>query len=142
MDLANRRVTHLAAFDSFPTYPEVSQPFANLAAWGRNALVAPTHIPTWWTAYNQIKHSNAGLKTHGTLANATAAVAAIFLLIEQVFGFCILNGGGYRMPTRIAATQLVAPVSPAPPGAPAVALGGNVAVFAVEPRWARLFATG
>lgn len=82
----------LATLDDFPTYQEVKRPFISLTTWNKASPVQSTHVPGWWTAYNKIKHSNTGLKNHATLANAIAAVAAIFLLINKVYGPGVVSG--------------------------------------------------
>lgn len=99
LELCAKKLVHLVSIDGFPNNPEVLQPFRNVIAWDRKSEVMPCHIPSWWSSYNSIKHSNAGVMTHATLANATASVAANFLVIERVYGFGILNGGMFDMPT-------------------------------------------
>jgi hypothetical protein len=98
LKLADRRVNHVAALGSFAALKEVAQPFANSASWDQMSPVTQAHVPGWWTAYNKVKHTNQGLERYATLANATAAVAAMFLLIEAVFGFGILRGGLWDLP--------------------------------------------
>ena len=75
------------------------RPFTALAGWDRASAVRSEHVPGWWDAYNAIKHTNEGLRGHATLANATAAVAAVFLLTERIYGYRILQGGEYPVPT-------------------------------------------
>jgi hypothetical protein len=98
LGLASAKVEHLMAVDSFPNYPETQQPFIRLANWDQNSPVIDQHIPAWWTANNKLKHTDEGLQLHGTLANATAAVAGLMLLIERVYGCGILRGGGVSVP--------------------------------------------
>jgi hypothetical protein len=123
LNLASQRVVHRMAVGEYPGFPELSQPFRQLSSWDRRSPVMPAHVPGWWAAYNHIKHTDAGLKTHATLANATSAVAALFLLIEAAFGFRVLQGGAVQSPL---------------PSAP-----GRATVFTDQlmPWWARLFAT-
>jgi hypothetical protein len=96
--LARQRVAHVVAIGSFASLPEVSQPFIKLASWDQNSVVNQIHIPDWWTAYNKVKHTNQGLQRHATLANATAVVAALFLVIEAVYGRGVLSGGFWDIP--------------------------------------------
>lgn len=98
LDLSGKRVAHLLALDQFPGLPELTCPFVAVAAWDRASPVGEAHVPGWWRAYRDIKHDMDGLRTAATLANATASVAALFLLIESCFGFCILAGGMYGAP--------------------------------------------
>ncbi len=98
LNLAIQTVTHFSAQGTFPQHPEVCQPFVRLAAWDKVSVPDQNHVPCWWTGYNKIKHTNQGLKDHATLANALAATAALFLLIERVFGFGVLQGGFYKEP--------------------------------------------
>jgi hypothetical protein len=122
LGLAGTRVRHLMAAGSFAGYPEMEKPFVRLASWDKASLVLPDHIPAWWKAYNGVKHTDQGLKDHATLANATAAVAALFIITETVFGFGILEGG------------LISLGQAAAPGA----MSSNTII---APRWARLFST-
>jgi hypothetical protein len=118
LGLSDKRVAHLMAFSSLAQLPEVSQPFCKLSPWDKNSPVAAGHVPDWWSGYNGIKHTNAGLQQHATLANATAATAALFLLIEAIFGCGILNGGMVQAPMD----------------------GSTWISFVPTPRWSRLFA--
>jgi hypothetical protein len=117
LHLSDQTVSHLAALSDFPAHPEVCRPFGALACWDRNSKTEDKHIPGWWKAYNKVKHSNDGLKGHATLANATAATAAVFLIIERIYGFGVLQGGFYNMPSA----------------------GGNTGSIRNHPQWARLF---
>src|SRR5262245_4663955 len=100
LQLSGQMVSHFAALGTFPRHPEVSRPFTKLASWDRASPITNAHIPCWWTAYNEVKHSNDGLKDHATLANAMSTTAALFLLIERVYGFGVLQGGFFRLPTN------------------------------------------
>ena len=117
LDLQAQNVTQLAAVGSFPGHAEVGRPFAALASWNKASPIAQANIPAWWKAYNAVKHSNAGLKSHATLANAIAVTAALFLMIERVYGFGVLQGGFFNVHT------------------PAL----NQTIIKNHPRWARLF---
>jgi hypothetical protein len=97
-DLSNKRVFHLFALDQFPGLPELSRPFTALHGWDKQSLLTEAHVPSWWRAYTAIKHDSEGLRSAATLANATAAVAALFQLIQSSFGFRILTGGVYDVP--------------------------------------------
>jgi hypothetical protein len=119
--LSGRRVVHLLAVGGFSSHPEVIQPFHSLTAWDQNSPVASTHVPGWWRAYNDIKHSIAGVEGKATQANATSAVAAQFLLVEATFGFGILNGGHVSVPAEDAP---------------------SMSEFGYLPRWSRLFSLG
>jgi hypothetical protein len=96
---AAQKIDQLAAIGDFPNHPEVGQPFVALAPWDRASRVLGAHVPAWWGAYNAIKHSNDGVRTHATLANAMAVTAALFLVIERVFGFGVLQGGMHNVYT-------------------------------------------
>lgn len=98
LQFAHHTIIHLAALGTFPTHPEMVQPFAKLIPWDKASAVNQNHVPEWWTAYNNVKHSNAGLRTNATFANAVAAVGALFILIERVFGFGVLQGGFWNVP--------------------------------------------
>jgi hypothetical protein len=117
LHLSDQTVSHFAALGDFPAHPEVRRPFAALASWDRNSKTEDKHIPGWWKAYNKVKHSNEGLKEHATLANAMAATAAVFLLIERIYGFGVLQGGFFNMPSA----------------------GGNTVSMRIHPQWGRLF---
>lgn len=117
LNLSVQTVSHFAALGDFPTHPEVCCPFVALACWDRNSKTEDKHTPGWWKGCNKIKHSNAGLKEHATLANAMAASAAVFLLIERIYGFGVLQGGFYNEPST----------------------GGNTTRMRYHPQWSRLF---
>jgi hypothetical protein len=120
--MAHKKVSHLMAIGSFPSHPEVEQPFVNLASWDTASETQLSHKPAWWEAYNKVKHTDNGLKSHATLAHATASVAALFIMTETVFGCGILEGGVIQLG----------------PGAPVPGAMSASAIFA--PRWGRLFA--
>jgi hypothetical protein len=117
LNLVVQTVTHFAAQGTFPLHPEVCKPFDRLATWDKVSVPDQNHVPSWWTGYNKVKHTNQGLKGHATLANAMAGTAAVFLLIERVYGFGVLQGGLYNMPSS----------------------GGNTNQMRNHPQWARLF---
>jgi hypothetical protein len=117
LHLSDQTVSHLAALGNFAAHPEVCRPFVALACWDRTSRTLDRHVPNWWTASNKVKHSNTGLKNHATLANAMAATAAVFLMIERIYGFGVLQGGFYTMPST----------------------GGNTTSYRDHPKWARLF---
>jgi hypothetical protein len=117
LNVVGQNVTQLLALGQFPNHPEVERPFANLAAWNRQSVVSQNQKPIWWDAYNAIKHSNAGLRNHATLANAMAAAAGLFLMIERVYGFGVLQGGLFNVYTAAL----------------------NQTIIRDHPRWARLF---
>jgi hypothetical protein len=117
LHLSDQTVSHFAAFGDFPSHTEVCRPFTLLVGWDRNSPILPAHVPGWWTAYNKVKHSNEGLRDHATLANAMAVTAAVFLLIERIYGFGVLQGGFCDMPST----------------------GGSTTMMRMHPQWGRLF---
>ena len=122
LGMANKKIRHLMAAGPLSLYPEMEQPFVKLAIWDKSSLVQSNHVPDWWKAYNAVKHTDEGLKKHATLANATSAVAALFLVTETVFGFRILQGGLLQFgPTMFPGTMSASTI--------------------IAPRWARLFST-
>jgi hypothetical protein len=121
LDLSAKRVVHLLALDQFPGLPEATCPFGVVAGWDRGSEVGHSHVPQWWRAYTAIKHDLDGLRTSATLVHATAATAALFLLVQSVFGFGVLTGGWFEAP------------------------GGTVrgtTKYLTAQRWARLFNMG
>jgi len=117
LKLAPKRVVQALAVGTFPSHPEVIQPFIKLVPWDRASPVLEGHVPDWWDAYRKIKHSNQGLQQSGTLANAMAAVAGLFLVIEATFGFGILSGGYATEPAD----------------------GSGWTKYGLKTRWSRLF---
>lgn len=91
--IASLRVVNLLAADAFGSCPEVHQPFGRLAGWKLDSVIEPEQSPCWWGAYNAIKHEGSGSDAAATLAHATAAVAALFLVTEALYGGGILSGG-------------------------------------------------
>ncbi len=71
--------------DSFES-KEVYEPFINIKDWDKKSEVLSSHIPKWWTANNKLKHSNTGLPDYGTLENAIAAVASVFVSLHVNYG--------------------------------------------------------
>jgi hypothetical protein len=124
LELSDQTVSHYAALGQFPNHPEVCRPFVRLLGWDRKCPTQAMHIPYWWTAYNKVKHSNEGLKEHATLANAMAVTAAVFLLIERVYGFGVLQGGQYILPSD---------------GNNIASAGGETFLIRNHPTWSRLF---
>lgn len=100
------------------------------------------HKPRWWIAYNKVKHSNEGLKDHATLTNAIAATAAVFLLIQRIYGFGVLQGGFYNMPSTGGNTVSMRNHSQRP----SIVVeyfnpdgSGNTVSMRNHPQWGRLF---
>jgi hypothetical protein len=143
MHLSDQTVSHFAALDDFPTYPEVCRPFIALSGWDRASPIQEAHKPCWWAAYNKVKHSNEGLKDHATLVNAIAATAAVFLLIERIYGFGVLQGGFNNMPSTGRNTVSM----PNHPQRPSISVKSfnpadgshNTVSIGIHPQWARLF---
>lgn len=50
------------------------------------------YIPRWWTAYSKLKHTNAVLNDHATLENVIAAVGAVFVVLNKVYGPGVVEG--------------------------------------------------
>lgn len=91
LKLSQVRLVLVAALDQFPAHPEVTAPFSGLPA------LAPTYsdhknLPGWWKAYNNIKHSNAHISQAATLTNALSALAALFTLLNQTYGYGLVYG--------------------------------------------------
>ena len=98
LNLVNNRVQNIMSIGTFPNFPEASQPFFSLANWDKSSVLTHDNIPLWWKAYNEIKHTDTGLKEHATLVNATSIVASLYILIESLYGFGVLSGGFYDLP--------------------------------------------
>lgn len=78
----------LRSFQFYDTFSstQIYTSFVALALWDQSSALDSSHVPTWWTASNKLKHTNAGLADHGTLENAIAAVGASFAFLHMVFG--------------------------------------------------------
>lgn len=90
LELSHRQLYLLAAEDQFVATPEVTSPFNCLKSWDKKSPVPCS--PDWWNAYNKLKHTNIGLDKFGTLANALASLAAVFVLIDRIFGYGVVQG--------------------------------------------------
>ena len=99
LKLAVRSAVPLLAAGDFPDHPEVTRPFVKLARWDMNSPIVSAHVPAWWDAYNSVKHDGISADKSATLANATASLAALFLVVEAVYGFGILSGGFWSVPS-------------------------------------------
>lgn len=93
----------LSFLDGFSKFPEVTEPFHKLKTWSRASDLRPPtkgatpsslpdYIPGWWDAYNALKHTNAGLDTYATLANAISATGAVYVSIHKIFGTGVVSG--------------------------------------------------
>jgi hypothetical protein len=65
---------------------EVNDPFLNSIGRQPGNLADTCHIPNWWTAYNNVKHDPSNYAANATFANAIAAVAANFVMLNQIYG--------------------------------------------------------
>lgn len=119
--LSRKSICHLAALSDFPEHPETTRPFFQLIKWDRMSLISSNHVPNWWNAYNKIKHADEGIRDHANLANAIASVAAIYLLVESIFGFGVLSGGFHTVGKRVTGP------------------GSYQEIHKIFPQWARLF---
>jgi len=91
MKFSGRAVSSFMATTRFANHPEVARPFVKLATWDKQSMIKTEYIPDWWSAYNRIKHSIAGLSS-ATLANSIAAVGAAYIFIHSVFGPGVVSG--------------------------------------------------
>lgn len=87
LDLSNIEITSYCYYDKFDSNSEIYTPFKLVKQWF-NKKKFPGHEckPEWWKAYNELKHSNDGLKEYATLENAIAAVSAIFIVLHKIYG--------------------------------------------------------
>lgn len=67
-------------------------PFHELKSWNRNEALNSNHIPTWWTAYNKIKHDTNSIPDYATLHSSILSVSAIFILIKKIYGDGLISG--------------------------------------------------
>jgi len=67
-------------------------PFESLLAWNKTTMPLDIHIPRWWTSYNKIKHDPENFTKHATLDNAVFSMAAVFLVIRQIYGDGLISG--------------------------------------------------
>ncbi len=92
LNLSNQHIDSFLFYDTFDHSPEIYQPFKALEMWDKSSPLTSQHIPTWWTAYNKLKHTNEGLNVYATLEQAIAAVAAVFVMLHTVYGPGVVYG--------------------------------------------------
>jgi hypothetical protein len=78
----------------------IFQPFKSLEIWDKNSEISDSHIPSWWSACNKIKHSINGLNDNATFENALLSLGAAYLTISRVFGYGLVGGVLYK-PERV-----------------------------------------
>lgn len=66
-------------------------PFKETSAWDKSTPLTASHVPKWWKAYNKVKHSYDGIETVASFENAFRSVAAIYVLIRQIYGPQVLS---------------------------------------------------
>lgn len=60
--------------------------------WDRKSPIRSQMIPTWWVAYNNIKHNFADYTNYANLNNALRSVFALACLIYKVYGPGVVIG--------------------------------------------------
>lgn len=96
--------------DQLPSSTKARSPFASLRSWSKTQrLLDSKHVPSWWTAYNKIKikHTNDGIEQCGTLENAVASLAAVFLVLHKRYGYGLVFGMQPDPSNRTAYVQMV-----------------------------------
>lgn len=69
----------------------VLTPFHELQ-WNRASVITSNLIPTWWTAYNKIKHDFSDYTNYANLSNALRSVLALACLMYKVYGAGVAIG--------------------------------------------------
>ncbi len=70
---------------------DILNPFAELQ-WNKASLIQNTMIPSWWNAYNDIKHGFNNYANSATLHNALRATIAVACLCYKVYGSGVTLG--------------------------------------------------
>ena len=78
--------------ESYLTNGEKIEPFGSLNSWSREEKIKDENIPSWWTAYNKIKHDTESVNQYATLNNAIYSTSAVFVLIRKVYGDGLISG--------------------------------------------------
>lgn len=63
-------------------FPDVLMPFLELNGWDKNSEISRTKIPTWWLAYNNIKHSTESSLNDATLYNSIRSLTAAYIFLN------------------------------------------------------------
>ena len=72
--------------------PTLLQPFKSINNWKVQNELEPHHIPSWWIAYNKIKHSPDSLTEYSTLENSIKSLLAAFITINRYLGPGVISG--------------------------------------------------
>jgi hypothetical protein len=89
----------------------ILQPFKSLESWDKQSAISPEHVPTWWKAYNKLKHDIEGINEFASMENSILAVGALYLIISRIYGEGVV-GGILRKPLEDGGSrQYLVPVS-------------------------------
>ena len=72
--------------------PNLLRPYGSLDDWNDQNAPESTNIPSWWTAYNKIKHSPDALTNYSTLENSIQALLASYIIINRYLGPGVISG--------------------------------------------------
>lgn len=81
---------HLSGYKvEFPVWNEEKYLLCPFCAWDGNKAASPT----WYTAYNKVKHNKSSLKQYATLGNLLEAFAGLFVVLTAQFNRTDFNPG-------------------------------------------------
>lgn len=95
----NQEELRSATFYNYLGADERIKPFSSLKNWTGTNEILPENIPSWWRAYNKIKHDSESYVHYATLDNAILSIAALFLVIRKIYGDGLVSGW-LRKPTK------------------------------------------
>ncbi|MFK7833165.1 MAG: hypothetical protein AB8B52_07805 [Winogradskyella sp.] len=72
--------------------PNLLRPYGSLDGWNDQNQPEPVNIPSWWTAYNKIKHSPDALTDYSTLENSIQSLLASYIIINRYLGPGVISG--------------------------------------------------
>ncbi len=83
LDLKKSDLECISLQGDFSDENKIFEPFDEFV-WDRESCIQK--IPTWWSSYNEIKHSSSSYMEHANLKNALRAICAVAILLYKVYG--------------------------------------------------------
>ncbi len=99
-----------AIFYNYLDQDQRIKPFKTLENWKGTEQISRENIPTWWTAYNKIKHDSESYADYATLDNAIHSIAALFLVIRKIYGDGLISGYLSKPTTEIGINAHLYPI--------------------------------
>lgn len=83
LDLKTSDIECFSLIGDFSDKNKIFEPFDEFTWDGKSCIQM---VPTWWSAYNKIKHSSSSYMKHANLKNALRAMCGVAILLYKVYG--------------------------------------------------------